>query len=73
MVAAAGNAGTSVPMLPAAHKVAVAIGGLNEDQIPVAWSNHGPWVDFSALATLLLRPRASSNATRETRSISAVV
>ena len=50
VVAAAGNAGTSVPMLPAAHKVAVAIGGLNEDLIPVAWSNHGPWVDFSALA-----------------------
>ncbi|MEI2777946.1 MAG: S8/S53 family peptidase [Tetrasphaera sp.] len=50
VVAAAGNAGTTLPMLPAAHKRAVGVGGLDADLVPVCWSNRGPWVDFSARA-----------------------
>lgn len=50
VVAAAGNGGTSTPMLPASHKTAIGVGGLEADLDPVGWSNRGPWVDFSALA-----------------------
>ncbi|GAA1791656.1 S8/S53 family peptidase [Nostocoides veronense] len=54
VVAAAGNSGTTVPMLPAAHKMVIAVGGLEVDLDPVGWSNRGPWVDFSALAVPVL-------------------
>ncbi len=50
VVASAGNSGSAVPMLPASHKAAIGVGGLEGDLIPVAWSNFGPWVDFSAVA-----------------------
>jgi thermitase len=50
VVAAAGNSGTAIPMLPASHTRAVGVGGLKGDLNPVAWSNYGPWVDFSAVA-----------------------
>lgn len=54
VVAAAGNAGTTTPMLPAAHKNVVAVGGLELDLAPVGWSNRGPWVDFSTQANPVL-------------------
>lgn len=50
VVASAGNSGTAVPMLPASHKATIGVGGLEGDLDPVAWSNFGPWVDFSAVA-----------------------
>ncbi|MCI1261580.1 MAG: S8/S53 family peptidase [Tetrasphaera jenkinsii] len=50
VVGAAGNSGTAIPMLPASHTRAVGVGGLKGDLNPVAWSNYGPWVDFSAVA-----------------------
>lgn len=50
VVASAGNSGTAIPMLPAAHKATIGVGGLEADLDPVAWSNFGPWVDFSAIA-----------------------
>ncbi|MCA0292387.1 MAG: S8/S53 family peptidase [Actinobacteria bacterium] len=54
VVAAAGNSGSSTPMLPASHKATVGVGGLDLDHDPVGWSNRGPWVDFSALAVPVL-------------------
>lgn len=50
VVAAAGNSGTTTPMLPASHKGAIGVGGTEEDLDPLAWSNRGPWVDCSTVA-----------------------
>lgn len=54
VVAAAGNCGSTTPMLPAAHTVSVAVGGLDADLAPLGWSNRGAWVDFSAVANPVL-------------------
>ncbi|GAA1763797.1 S8/S53 family peptidase [Nostocoides vanveenii] len=50
IVAAAGNSGTTTPMLPAAHKATVGVGGTETDLDPLVWSNRGPWVDCSTIA-----------------------
>lgn len=49
VVAAAGNAGSTVPSLPAAHKATIGVGALNTALEPCAWSNAGPWVDVSCV------------------------
>ena len=47
--AAAGNDGTSTPCWPAASKRVVSVGALAADLSPAPWSNHGFWVDCSAV------------------------
>jgi hypothetical protein len=49
IVASAGNTGQDVPMFPAAMKGVVGVGALQADLTPVAWSNHGFWLDCSAV------------------------
>ena len=47
--AAAGNDGSSVPCWPAASKRVVSVAALAADLTPAPWSNHGFWVDCSAV------------------------
>lgn len=49
VVAAAGNAGSGAPVLPACHARVVAVGALTSDLDPAEWSNHGPWVDCACV------------------------
>lgn len=49
VVAAAGNDGSWRPSWPAAHPFVVAVGAV-DGKCPAAFSNRGPWVDFSARA-----------------------
>jgi subtilisin family serine protease len=49
VVAAAGNSGSRVPILPGSHVKAIAVGALDTEGKPCAWSNRGPWVDFSCV------------------------
>ena len=49
VLAAAGNDGSSVPCWPAASKRVVAVAALAADLTPAPWSNHGFWVDCSAV------------------------
>lgn len=50
VLAGAGNTGTSRPYWPASARGVVAVGGLTADLRPARWSNHGHWVDCSAVA-----------------------
>jgi len=49
VVASAGNTGQELPMFPAAMKGVVGVGALKADLTPVDWSNHGFWLDCSAV------------------------
>ena len=49
IVASAGNTGQEVPLFPAAMKGVVGVGALKADLTPVSWSNHGFWLDCSAV------------------------
>jgi thermitase len=49
IVASAGNTGQEVPMFPSAMKGVVGVGALQADLKPVSWSNHGFWLDCSAV------------------------
>jgi subtilisin family serine protease len=49
VLAAAGNDGSTVPCWPAASKRVVSVAALAADLTPAAWSNHGFWVDCSAV------------------------
>ena len=49
IVASAGNMGQETPMFPAAMKGVVGVGALAEDLTPAPWSNHGFWVNCSAV------------------------
>jgi thermitase len=49
IVASAGNTGQELPMFPAAMKGVVGVGALKADLTPVRWSNHGFWLDCSAV------------------------
>lgn len=49
IVASAGNTGQELPMFPAAMKGVVGVGALKADLTPVLWSNHGFWLDCSAV------------------------
>lgn len=49
VVAAAGNDASSVPCWPAASKRVVSVAALAADLTPAPWSNHGFWVDCSAV------------------------
>jgi len=49
IVASAGNTGLETPMFPAAMKGVVGVGALAADLTPAPWSNHGFWVNCSAV------------------------
>lgn len=49
IVASAGNMGDQRPMWPAAFKEVVAVGAVDGCGNPATWSNHGFWVDCSAV------------------------
>jgi Subtilase family len=49
VVASAGNTGLEAPMFPAAMKGVVGVGALAADLTPAPWSNHGFWVNCSAV------------------------
>jgi thermitase len=49
IVASAGNTGQETPMFPAAMKGVVGVGALAADLTPAPWSNHGFWVNCSAV------------------------
>jgi hypothetical protein len=49
IVASAGNTGQELPLFPAAMKGVVGVGALQADLTPVAWSNHGFWLDCSSV------------------------
>jgi len=49
VVASAGNTGKESPMFPAAMKGVVGVGALAADLTPAPWSNHGFWVNCSAV------------------------
>ncbi|WP_136519162.1 S8 family peptidase [Cellulomonas telluris] len=49
IVAAAGNAGTRVPVWPAAFGRVVAVGALTSTLRPTRWSSRGHWVDVSTV------------------------
>jgi hypothetical protein len=49
IVASAGNLGTDDMMYPAAFDRVVAVGALDDSMRPARFSNHGPWVDCSAV------------------------
>jgi subtilisin family serine protease len=49
IVASAGNMGQETPMFPAAMKGVVGVGALAADLTPAPWSNHGFWVNCSAV------------------------
>ena len=49
IVASAGNTGLEAPMFPAAMKGVVGVGALAADLTPAPWSNHGFWVNCSAV------------------------
>lgn len=51
LVAAAGNAPTGKPVYPAAYPDVIAVGGIDADGQPWADSNHGEFVDLSAIAS----------------------
>lgn len=48
LVAAAGNAGTSTPVYPAAFTDVIAVGATNATDARFSFSNHGPWVSVAA-------------------------
>jgi len=48
VVAAAGNGATSTPQYPAAMPQAVAVSGVDGDNVLVYYSNYGSWIDVSA-------------------------
>ena len=49
VIAAAGNDGTTIPVLPAYHQHCVAVAALEGDLTPSVWSSRGPWVSFSCV------------------------
>jgi subtilisin family serine protease len=49
IVASSGNDGTALPMYPAAFKQVVAVGALTDEMQGAPFSNHGFWVDCSAV------------------------
>ena len=49
VVAAAGNSESTRPSWPAAFRSVVSVASLTSDLKPSTWSNHGPWVDCSAV------------------------
>lgn len=49
VVAAAGNAGDTRPMWPAAFRQVVAVAALTAEHRAAPWSSHGFWVDCSAV------------------------
>jgi len=49
VVASAGNTGLDTPMFPAAMKEVTGVGALAADLTPAPWSNHGFWVNCSAV------------------------
>lgn len=57
VVAAAGNSGSAMPSLPAAHSRCIGVGALKAVEgpdgavrlTPCAWSSFGPWVEFSCV------------------------
>lgn len=49
IVASAGNTGLEAPMFPAAMKGVVGVGALAANLTPAPWSNHGFWVNCSAV------------------------
>ena len=49
VVASAGNTGLEAPMFPAAMKGVIGVGALAADLTPAPWSNHGFWVNCSAV------------------------
>ena len=49
IVASAGNMGQETPMFPAAMKGVVGVGALSAKLTPASWSNHGFWVNCSAV------------------------
>jgi subtilisin family serine protease len=49
IVASAGNMGQETPMFPAAMKGVVGVGALSAKLTPAPWSNHGFWVNCSAV------------------------
>jgi thermitase len=51
IVASAGNLGTTEKMYPAAFDRVVAVGALNDDLTPAGFSNHGGWLDCSAVGS----------------------
>lgn len=48
VVAAAGNAGNSVPTYPAAYPAAIAVGATDDDDRRASFSGYGPWLDLVA-------------------------
>lgn len=56
VVAAAGNAGDTRPMWPAAFRQVVAVAGLTAEHHGAPWSSHGFWVDVSAVAEGITAP-----------------
>jgi thermitase len=49
IVASAGNTGQELPMFPAAMKGVIGVGALAAKLTPAPWSNHGFWVNCSAV------------------------
>ncbi|NAZ85031.1 S8 family peptidase [Kineococcus indalonis] len=49
LVAAAGNSGGTRPTWPAAFRSVVAVASVTASLKPSPWSDHGPWVDCSAI------------------------
>lgn len=66
VVAAAGNEDTGRPFWPATSKRTIAVAALAADGAPAAWSNHGPWVDFSTLGEGLAAPYVTGRETQGT-------
>jgi subtilisin family serine protease len=72
VVAAAGNQGRRRPCWPAAFKRVVAVGAVDETDVPrgtlpprAAWSNFGWWVDACAGGVDVLGPLCTFDETRE--------
>jgi hypothetical protein len=49
IVASAGNTGQETPMFPAAMNSVIGVGALFPNLTPAPWSNHGSWVNCSAV------------------------
>lgn len=48
VVAAAGNAGVSVPFYPAAYPGVISVAGVDQNDVRYSWSNFGSWVTVAA-------------------------